>query len=147
MKYADFEPTELPTIDVMSDLIKDKRVCDAGCGDGYFASAMLEHASYVRGYDIDSVLVEQARKNGIDAYKKSFLDGDYSDIDVVYAFVGMYGMYALGHVLEGWNGILISNFYPLQTMPWNMIEPDQYRPVQSGGYYSCLFVYNLGYEN
>jgi 2-polyprenyl-3-methyl-5-hydroxy-6-metoxy-1,4-benzoquinol methylase len=46
--------------------VKQKKVCDLACGEGYFSRALAERGAHVTGVDISSVLLEHARQRAGD---------------------------------------------------------------------------------
>ena len=51
--------------DLIKDVIKDKIVCDVGCGDGTFMEAMSKYAKYVIGIESDEKNCKIAIEKGL----------------------------------------------------------------------------------
>ena len=54
--------------DLIKDVIKDKIVCDIGCGDGTFMKAMSKYARHVIGIEYDEENCKEVQKKGFDVF-------------------------------------------------------------------------------
>ena len=54
--------------DLIKDVIKDKIVCDVGCGEGTFMEAMSKYAKHVMGIEYDEVNFRKAIGKGLNVF-------------------------------------------------------------------------------
>lgn len=68
--------------DLISDIIKDKIVCDIGCGDGSFMKAMSKHAKEVFGIELNEEDFKSAIEKGftVHNYDSFYTFLPYADI-------------------------------------------------------------------
>ena len=102
--------TPLAVADLIKDIIKDKTVCDVGCGTGDFMVALSQHARVVFGTEEDITNCELASSKGFDVYCGNTFFLELPPADVYYLWtkdqMGVYlkakhegtkGVFILGH--------------------------------------------------
>lgn len=105
--------TPLEVAEEIKDLIKDKVVCDVGCGDGLFMREMAKHAKEVFGIEQDEELCELATRNGLNVYHTDAFFEPLPKADVYYIwtkdvmgivlkaqFEKTHGTFILGHTVR-----------------------------------------------
>lgn len=127
MNYANFEPTHPLVVEDIKEIIKDKVVYDIGAGYGDFAQAMARYAKKTVAVEMDYKLATEARNKKVEVINDNFLNIDFSEAEVIYIFMGFMGLYALSRKIEeeGWTGIVISHYYPLQDLQLRPMKPDK----------------------
>lgn len=93
--------------DLIQDIIKDKIVCDIGCGDGTFMMAMSKYAKEVIGIEFDEGEVKIARAKGFKIFNYDSFFTILPPADIYYLWTrDMMGVY-LKAKEEGTKGIFI----------------------------------------
>ncbi len=93
--------------DLIQDIIKDKVVCDIGCGGGSFMTALAKHAKLVVGIEENQEWGMVAAEKGFDVYANNTFFFPLPEADVYYSWskdsMGVY----LKAKHEGTKGIFI----------------------------------------
>lgn len=70
--------------DLIQDIIKDKVVCDVGCGGGAFMVALARHAKQVIGIEEEAEWAEHTANRGFDTYCHDAFWHPLPEADVYY---------------------------------------------------------------
>ena len=107
--------------DFISDLIKDKIVCDLGCGEGDNMVFMSQYAKEVIGFEYDKGRGSHAEEKGLNVIYGDYFKDDLPPAEVYYfwpddgAKVNDFLINKI-HSKEGWSGTIIvggdSNYPP-----------------------------------
>ncbi len=104
---SDSHNTPNEIADLIKDIIKDKVVCDIGCGDGSFMQAMSNYAKEVIGIESDVELAKKAKSKGLFIYNWDSFFYPLPPADVYYLWTkDTMGVY-LKAKEEGTHGIFI----------------------------------------
>jgi len=96
--------------DLLYDTIKDKVVCDIGCGEGDFMKALSRNAKKVIGIESDKDRAKIARKRGFKVYIRDSFFEKLPKADVYYSWTrDSMGVY-LKAKYEGTTGTFIFGF-------------------------------------
>jgi hypothetical protein len=102
--------TPAEVADLISDVIKDKVVCDIGCGGGSFMDAMSRYAKKVFGIERHEDVAEYASERGFDVFHLDSFWHELPKADVYYSWskdsMGVY----LKAKHEGTKGIFILGY-------------------------------------
>lgn len=69
---------------LISDIIRDKVVCDVGCGGGSFMQALATHAARVFGVEEDEQAAQVAHSKGFDVFNMNTFHQKLPPADVYY---------------------------------------------------------------
>ncbi len=83
MKYFP-QITPKETIEKITDIIRDKVVCDIGCSEGDWMLEMSKYSKRVIGIDIDIEAIGVAAKKGLEVYLTDALFGGLPEADIYY---------------------------------------------------------------
>lgn len=72
--------------DLIKDIIRDKVVCDIGCGGGAFMSALAKHAKKVIGIEEEKGWAKVASERGFDVYVENAFSYPLPEADVYYCW-------------------------------------------------------------
>lgn len=72
-----------PCVETLLGDVKDKRMLDAGCGEGYLARYYASEGAYVTGVDISSNLIEIARSKSPDDQRLEYKVQDICQMDAI----------------------------------------------------------------
>ena len=72
--------------ELLQDVIKDKVVCDIGCGGGSFMVALAKYAKTVIGIEEEQDWAEHAAKRGFDIYHQNTYWHELPKADVYYSW-------------------------------------------------------------
>lgn len=99
--------------DLIADVIKDKVVCDIGCGGGSFMTALARHAKEVHGIEEEHEWAEIAGKKGFEVMMENAFSFPLPNADVYYCwskdamgiymkaqFEGTKGVFIFGHTVR-----------------------------------------------
>lgn len=93
--------------DLIGDIIKDKIVCDIGCGEGNFMLSMARYARKVKGIEEEKYLVDSAVAKGFEIFPMNFWFQELPSAEVYYSWTkDSMGVY-LKAKHEGTKGIFI----------------------------------------
>ena len=96
--------------DLINDVIKDKKVCDVGCGGGSFMVELSKHAREVIGLEENMEWAKFSSERGFDVFNRNAFFEPLPEADVYYIWnksqMGIFlkakyektkGIYILGH--------------------------------------------------
>jgi hypothetical protein len=96
--------------DLIKDVIKDKKVCDVGCGGGSFMVELSKHAREVIGLEENMEWAKFSSERGFDVFNRNAFFEPLPEADVYYIWnksqMGIFlkakyektkGIYILGH--------------------------------------------------
>jgi len=111
MKHSKFpkvgEPTPPNVADLISDIIKNKVVCDIGCGEGDFMQDMAKYAKKIIGIEFDKEKAKKAFSKGFEIMSGDSFFHKLPEADVYYAWTrDAQGVYMKAK-WEGTKGIFI----------------------------------------
>lgn len=99
--------TPLAVADLIQDIIKDKVVCDIGCGKGELMEQFAKHAKQVIGIENDGELAQFVREKGFHVIGEDSFYSELPKADVYYAWTrDAMGVY-LKAKHEGTKGVFI----------------------------------------
>lgn len=84
---------------LIKDLIKDKIVCDIGCGGGSFMVALAQYAKKVVGIEEEEEWAKVASDKGFDVYMQNTFFYPLPEADVYY----LWTKDAMGVYLKAWH--------------------------------------------
>lgn len=88
--------------DLISDVIKDKVVCDIGCGDGTFMKEMAKYAKEVVGIEENEEWAKEASRGDFVVYHMNSFFHRFPEADVYYSW----NKGAIGDYLKAkWEGV------------------------------------------
>jgi SAM-dependent methyltransferase len=71
-------------VEIIKDIIKDKKVCDVGCGGGSFMTALAKYAREVVGIEEELSWAQAAADKGFDVYNTNSFFARLPEADVYY---------------------------------------------------------------
>lgn len=99
--------TPVEVADLISDVIKDKVVCDIGCGGGSFMIALSKYAKEVIGIEEEKEWAEHAASKGFDIYDHNTYFHELPKADVYYSWTKDSMGVFLKAKYEGTKGVFI----------------------------------------
>lgn len=110
MDFDKLENTPPEVADLISDIIKDKVVCDIGCGEGDFMQALEKHAKKVIGIEEVPQRAKKAKEKGFRVINECSFFNELPEADVYYSWTRD----SMGICMKAWHeetkGIFIFGF-------------------------------------